>query len=221
MPTTRSPSPGIPTPGATSYHLYGGTSSGGEGPRRSRRPPASTYIDTNLTGTPVYFYEVTAVNSAGESARSAEDDRRLRRRRDWREHAGSGLGQLAGLLRQGRAARRVRLVRSADRLVPQVLGSSGANSPGHVAVDMAYASVGTLTFNDVVVPTAGLHRSTGVRLRVGLPGVTDRQIGLKVNGTVITSTERFPITGASRLTGFVPPGAPERGEELHRDVRHR
>jgi hypothetical protein len=81
---------------------------------------------------------------------------------------------------------------------PQVLGSSGANSPGHVAVDMAYSTDGTMTFNDVVVPTAGLYTvDWRYAFASGLfPGVTNRQMGLKVNGTVITTTERFPITGS-------------------------
>src|SRR5580704_19601960 len=63
-----------PTPTATSYRLYRGTSSGGEGATPIATTTSLTYIDTNLSSTPVYFYEVTAVNSTGESARSAEDE---------------------------------------------------------------------------------------------------------------------------------------------------
>jgi len=78
-----------------------------------------------------------------------------------------------------------------------VLGSSAALSPGGRVVDMAYASAGSLTFNDVVVPTSGLYTVTWrYAFQGGLfPGVNNRQMGLEVNGTVITSTERFPITG--------------------------
>ena len=81
---------------------------------------------------------------------------------------------------------------------PQVLGSSGSNSPGQRVVDMAYAQHGGLTFNNVVVPTSGLYTVTWrYAFQGGLfPAVNDREMGLEVNGTVITSTERFPITGS-------------------------
>src|SRR5690242_13069011 len=52
--------------GATSYRIYRGTASGGE----AGTPIASTtntqYKDANLSSTQVYFYQITAVNSAGE-----------------------------------------------------------------------------------------------------------------------------------------------------------
>jgi hypothetical protein len=79
-----------------------------------------------------------------------------------------------------------------------VLGSSGSNSPGQRVVDMAYAQEGTMTFNNVVVPAAGLYTvDWRYAFQGGLfPGVTNRQMGLVVNGTVITRTQRFPITGS-------------------------
>ena len=81
---------------------------------------------------------------------------------------------------------------------PQVLGSSAALAPGGPVVDMAYAASGTMTFNNVVVPTSGLYTvDWRYAFQGGLfPGVSNRQMGLKVNGTVITTTERFPITGS-------------------------
>jgi fibronectin type 3 domain-containing protein len=187
-----------PTPTATSYRLYRGTSSGGEEATPIATTTSLTYIDTNLSSTPVYFYEVTAVNSAGESARSAEDESKTP------PPVGTG-GNTPGV-----ASGNSLVFYAKDALLggfdwfealtgwfPQVLGSSGANSPGHVAVDMAYATEATLTFNNVVVPTAGLYTvDWRYAFASGLfPGVTNRQMGLKVNGTVITSTERFPVTG--------------------------
>jgi F5/8 type C domain/Fibronectin type III domain len=188
-----------PTPGATSYHLYRGTSSGGEGATPIATTTSPTYTDTNLSSTPVYFYEVTAVNSGGESARSAEDESKTP------PPVGTG-GNTPGV-----ASGNSLVFYAKDALLggfdwfqtltgwfPQVLGSSGANSPGHVAVDMAYSTDGTMTFNDVVVPTAGLYTvDWRYAFASGLfPGVTNRKMGLAVNGTVITSTERFPITGS-------------------------
>jgi hypothetical protein len=188
-----------PTPTATSYRLYRGTSSGGEGATPIATTTSLTYTDPNLSSTPVYFYEVTAVNSAGESARSAEDESKTP------PPVGTG-GNTPGV-----ASGNSLVFYAKDALLggfdwfealtgwfPQVLGSSGANSPGHVAVDMAYAVDATLTFNNVVVPTAGLYTvDWRYAFASGLfPGVTNRQMGLKVNGTVITSTERFPITGS-------------------------
>jgi hypothetical protein len=81
---------------------------------------------------------------------------------------------------------------------PQVLGSSGSTSPGQQVVDMAYAADGSMTFNDVVVPASGLYTiDWRYAFQSGLfPGVTNRQMGVVVNGTVLTTTERFPITGS-------------------------
>ncbi len=48
------------------------------------------------------------------------------------------------------------------------------------------------------MPTAGLYTiDWRYAFASGLfPGVTNRQMGLSVNGTVITNSERFPITGS-------------------------
>ena len=56
--------------GATSYNIYRGTSSGGEGNTPIASTSSTTYTDRNLSSTPVYFYQITAANSAGESART-------------------------------------------------------------------------------------------------------------------------------------------------------
>ncbi len=55
-----------------------------------------------------------------------------------------------------------------------------------------------MTFNNVSVATAGLYTiDWRYAFESGLfPGVTNREMGLKVNGTVITTTERFPTTGS-------------------------
>jgi len=79
-----------------------------------------------------------------------------------------------------------------------VLGSSGSASPGQRVVDMAYAEEGTMTFTNVVVPTTGLYTvDWRYAFQSGLfPGVNNRRMGLRVNGTVITTTQSFPITGS-------------------------
>src|SRR5215471_8841466 len=63
---------------------------------------------------------------------------------------------------------------------------------------MAYATEGTMTFSNVVVAASGLYTvDWRYAFQGGLfPGVTNRQMGLMVDGTVITTTERFPITGS-------------------------
>ena len=81
---------------------------------------------------------------------------------------------------------------------PQNLGSSGSISPNKQVVDMAYSADGTMTFNNVVVPTSGLYTiEWRYAFQGGLfPSVNNRQMGVAVNGSVITTTERFPITGS-------------------------
>src|SRR5688572_5653383 len=61
------------SPGATSYRVYRGTSSGGEGTTPIATTTELEYKDNNLSPTPVYYCQVTAVNSSGESPRSVED----------------------------------------------------------------------------------------------------------------------------------------------------
>lgn len=59
--------------GATSYNLYRGTTSGGEGATPIVTGIASTsYTDNAVTNGITYYYKVSATNSAGTSALSAE-----------------------------------------------------------------------------------------------------------------------------------------------------
>jgi hypothetical protein len=188
-----------PTPGATSYHIYRGTAAGGEGATPIATVTGTSYTDTNVTGTPIYFYEITAVNSAGESPRSEEDATKTPPPIGT---GGNNAGVASGnsLIFYGNQS----LLGGFDWFqtltgwFPQVLGSSGSNSPGKTVIDMAYATGGSMTFNNVTVPTAGLYTLTWrYAFASGLfPGVTNRQMGVAVNGTVLTSTGRFPITGS-------------------------
>jgi fibronectin type 3 domain-containing protein len=57
--------------GATSYNLKRSTTSGGPYTKISS-PTTANYTDTSLTNSTKYFYVVSAVNSAGESANSSE-----------------------------------------------------------------------------------------------------------------------------------------------------
>jgi fibronectin type 3 domain-containing protein len=57
--------------GATSYHVKRSTTSGGPYIQLSS-PTATSYMDTGLTDGTKYFYVVSALNSSGESANSAE-----------------------------------------------------------------------------------------------------------------------------------------------------
>jgi hypothetical protein len=187
------------TPGATSYRIYRGTSAGGEGATSIASTTSTGYTDTNLSVTPIYFYEITAVNSVGESSRSAEDASKTP------PPIGTG-GNTAGV-----ASGNSLVFYGKDSLLggfdwfqtltgwfPQALGSSGSVSPGQQVIDMAYAQEGSMTFNNVVEPASGLYTvDWRYAFASGLfPGVTNRQMGLEVNGTVITTTERFPVTGS-------------------------
>ncbi len=185
--------------GATSYNLYRSTTSGGEGNTPIASTSATSYRDKDLSSTPVYFYQITAVNACGESARTPEDASKTP------PPIGTG-GNTPGVV-SGKG--KVYYCKDAllggfdwfQRLTgwfPEVLGSPGSISPGRRVVDMAYAIKGTITFKDVVVPAKGLYTiDWRYAFHGGLfPGVNNRQMGLMVNGTVITSTERFPITGS-------------------------
>jgi hypothetical protein len=63
---------------------------------------------------------------------------------------------------------------------------------------MAYSDTAMLTFSNIVVSSAGLY-NIDFRYAFGpglFPNVTNREMGLQVNGTVLTSHLRFPITGS-------------------------
>jgi hypothetical protein len=188
-----------PTPGATSYRLYRGTSAGGEGSTPIATLTSPAYTDSNVTSTPIYFYEVSAVNANGESPRTAEDASKTP------PPIGTG-GTTPGV-----ASGNSLVFYGKDSLLggfdwfqtltgwfPQVLGSSGANTPTHTVIDMAYAKEGSMTFSNVVVPASGLYTlAWRYAFASGLfPGVTDREMGVMVNGSVITATERFTVTGS-------------------------
>lgn len=185
--------------GATSYRIYRGTAAGGEGSTPIGTTTATSYKDNGLSSTPVYFYQVTAVNAAGESPRSEEHASKTP------PPIGTG-GNIAGV-----ASGNSLIFYCKDALLggfdwfqtlngwfPSILGSSGSASPNQRVVDMAYAEEGSMTFNNVVVPSAGLYTvSWRYAFQGGLfPGVNNRQMGLAVNGTVITRHQSFPITGS-------------------------
>src|SRR5579859_3322953 len=172
-----------PIAGATSYNIYRSTTSGAEGNTPYATTTSTTYVDKNLSSTPIYFYVFTAVNSCGQSARSPEDASKTP------PPIGTG-GNKPGVA-NGNSL----VFYGEDALLggfdwfqtltgwfPQVLGSSGSISPNQRVVDMAYATAGSLTFNDVVVPTAGLYTiDWRYAFQGGLfPGVTNRQMGLAV-----------------------------------------
>jgi glycosyl hydrolase family 44/fibronectin type III domain protein len=58
--------------GAASYHVKRATTSGGPYNTAVASPTAANYLDTSVTNGTVYFYVVSAVNAAGESANSTQ-----------------------------------------------------------------------------------------------------------------------------------------------------
>jgi fibronectin type 3 domain-containing protein len=185
--------------GATSYNIYRGTTSGGEAATPVANTTSVLYTDKGLTAGTDYFYEFTAVNSCGESARSGED---ASKSPPPAPTGGSVAGVASGSseIYYGENAMfgGEDWFQTLTGWFPQNLGSSGSNSPGQQVVDMAYSDLGTMTFNNVVAPSAGLYTiEWRYAFQGGLfPSVNNRQMGVAVNGTPITTTERFPITGS-------------------------
>jgi hypothetical protein len=60
------------SPGATSYNIYRGTTSGGEGSTPAATTASTSYTDTGLTNGTTYYYKVSAANGGGTSAQSSE-----------------------------------------------------------------------------------------------------------------------------------------------------
>jgi fibronectin type III domain protein len=184
--------------GATRYDIYRGIRPGGEGRTPIASTTRTTYRDRHLSSKPVYFYQLTAVNSCGASARTPEDASKTP------PPVGTGGGKPGvrsgqGWVYYGKDALLAHFdwFQQLSGWFPQVLGSPGAISPGRRVVDMAYSAEGTMTFTNVVVPKSGLY-TVDWRYAFAFgafPGVRNREMGLEVDGKVITRTERFPITG--------------------------
>jgi hypothetical protein len=185
--------------GATRYDIYRGTRSGGEGRTPIASTTRTTYRDEHLSTKPVYFYQLTAVNSCGASARTPEEASKTP------PPVGTGgskpgMRSGQGWVYYGKDALLAHFdwFQQLSGWFPEVLGSPGGISPGRRVVDMAYSADGTMTFNNVVVPKSGLYT---VDWRYAFdfgafPGVRNREMGLEVDGRVVTRTERFPITGS-------------------------
>jgi fibronectin type 3 domain-containing protein len=185
--------------GATGYDIYRGTAAGGEGTTPFATTTGTTFKDANLSATPTYFYQVSAVDSAGQSARTAEDASKTPPP-PITGGSVAGVTSGAGKVFYAKDARRAGFdwFQTLTGWFPSTLGSSGSTSPTQQVVDMAYADQGTMTFLNVSVPSGGLYTvDWRYAFQGGLfPGVNNRQMGLAVNGAVVTTTERFPITGS-------------------------
>ena len=196
--------------GAASYRIYRSTTSGGEGTTPIGSTTSTSYTDTGLTSGPptLYYYKVAAVNGATVSPQSAETVSPTPPR------TSPGSGTVAGVSGAGGQIFYAKdglgagfdwfnatpaMCTNCPDWFPQWLGAqSGALAPGGAVVDLAYADTATLTFNNVVVPSTGIY-NIDFRYAFGpglFPNVTNREMGLRVNGTVVTSHQRFPITGS-------------------------
>ena len=184
---------------ASGYNIYRGVKPGGEGTIPIASANGTTHRDSHLSTKPVYFYKVTAVNSCGESARSSEEASKtpppIRTGGD-SPGVPSGRGRIYYC--QDALLAHFDWFEKLNGWFPQVLVSRTAVAPGHRVVDMAYSALGTMTFKNVTVPRSGLY-TVDWRYAFSFgefPGVRNREMGLEVDGKVITTTERFPITGS-------------------------
>jgi len=196
--------------GAASYDVYRSTTSGGEGTTPIGSTTSTSFTDSGLTSGPptLYYYKVAAVNGGTVSPQSAETVSPTPPRTSPGSGTVAGISGNGGLLFYGKDGlgggfdwfnATASQCTSCPDWFPQWLSSqAGALAPGGTVVDMAYAETATLTFNNVVVSSTGLYN---IDFRYGFgpglfPNVTNREMGLLVNGTVVTSHQRFPITGS-------------------------
>ena len=199
-----------PAAGATSYNVYRSTRPGGEGTTPIGSTPIASYTDTGLTNGPptLYYYKVAAVNGGTVSPQSAETVSPTPLKTSPGSGTVAGVPVTGGSLYYGKDglangfdwfnATASQCINCPDWFPQQLTSQAGALAPGGTVVDMAYADTATLTWSNVVVPSTGLY-NIDFRYAFGpglFPTVTNREMGLSVNGTVITSHMRFPITGS-------------------------
>src|SRR5262245_55392826 len=196
--------------GATSYNIYRSTTPGGQGTTPIGSTTSTSYTDTGLTGGPptLYYYKVAAVNGSRVSPQSVETASPATPRTSPGSGTVAGVSGSGGLVFHAKDglgggfdwfnATASQCERCPDWFPQWLSSQSGAIAPGGTVVDMAYAETATLTFSNVVVASAGLY-NIDFRYAFGpglFPNVTNREMGLQVNGTVVTSHQRFPITGS-------------------------
>ena len=199
-----------PAAGATSYNVYRSTTSGGEGTTPIGSTTSTSYTDTGLSSGPptLYHYKVAAVNGGAVSPPSAEAVSPTPSRTSPGSGTVAGVSQNGGWIFYGKDglgggfdwfnATPSQCTNCPDWFPQWLSSQSGAQAPGGTVVDMAYADTATLTFSNIVVPSAGLY-NIDFRYAFGpglFPNVTNREMALQVNGTVVTNHLRFPITGS-------------------------
>jgi hypothetical protein len=199
-----------PAAGATSYNVYRSTTSGGEGTTPIGSTTSTSYTDTGLTDGPptLYYYKVASVNGSQVSPQSAETVAPTPPETSPGSGTVGGVSGNGGSIFYGKDGlgggfdwfnATASQCTNCPAWFPQWLsGQSGALAPGGTVVDLAYASEATLTFSNVVVPSTALY-DIDFRYAFGpglFPNVTNREMGLQVNGAVVTSHQRFPITGS-------------------------
>jgi fibronectin type 3 domain-containing protein len=192
--------------GATSYNIYRSTASGGEGTTPIGSTTSTSYTDSGLTDGPptLYYYKVAAVNGGSVSPQSAETVSPTPLK------TSPGSGMVAGVSgvyygKDGLGggfdwfnATPSMCEKCPDWFPQWLTAQPNALTPGGTVPDMAYADTATLAFNNVVVPSSGLY-NIDFRYAFGsglFPKVTNREMGLQINGAVVTSHQRFPITGS-------------------------
>jgi fibronectin type 3 domain-containing protein len=196
--------------GAASYNVYRSTTSGGEGTTPIGSTAGTSFTDSGLASGPptLYYYKVASVNGGTVSPQSAETVSPTPPRVSPGTGNVAGISSGGGLLFYGKDGlgagfdwfnATAAMCTGCPDWFPQWLNAQqGALAPGGTVVDMAYADTATLSFNNVVVATAGTY-NIDFRYAFGsglFPAVTNREMGLIVNGTVVTSHQRFPITGS-------------------------
>ena len=196
--------------GATSYNIYRSTTSGGEGTTPIGSTTSTSYTNTGLTNGPptIYYYTVASVHGGTVSPQSAETASPTPLRTSPGSGTVAGVSSNGGWLFYGKDglgagfdwfnATSAMCTDCPDWFPQWLSAQQGALAPSGTVVDMAYADTATLTFSNIVVPSAGLY-NIDFRYAFGtglFPNVTNREMGLQVNGTVVTSHQRFPITGS-------------------------
>ena len=170
---------------------------GGEGTTPIGSTTSPSFTDAGLTNGPptLYYYKVAAVKGGTVSPQSAETVSPTPPRTSPGTGTVAGVSGNGGLVFYGKDglgggfdwfnATASQCTNCPDWFPQWLSAQAGALAPGGAVVDMAYADEATLTFSDVVVPSAGLY-NIDFRYAFGpglFPLVTNREMGLLVNGT--------------------------------------
>ena len=196
--------------GAASYNVYRGTSSGALGTKIKIKTGATSasYTDTTAVNGTTYYYQVTAVNSSGESAGSTQVSATPS------SGPGSGSSTLSGHVYSGPSTpvsgSTVTLYSVASSGSPSVLGSASSNSSGTFNISYTNPGGSNILFLTAAGGNAGAGANSGIILAAVAGQAASQPSSVTINElttVMAVAVVGVPTGSISSATNYLPGNA--------------